>query len=54
MALRLEDDLLVEKKAKPVIEKRKVYDYAESQRQLNLQILHSPWLLDRFYFSLGI
>ena len=47
-----EDDLLVEKKTKPVIEKRKVYDYAESQRQLNLQILHSPWLWTAFILAL--
>ena len=38
------DNLLVEKKTKPVIEKRKIYDYAESQRQLNPLSLHSPWL----------
>ena len=47
-----EDDLLVEKKTKPVIEKRKIYDYAESQRQLNPQILHSPWLWTAFILSL--
>lgn len=47
-----EDDLLVEKKTKPVIEKRKIYDYAESQRQLNLQILHSPWLWTAFILAL--
>ena len=39
-----EDDLLVEKRTKPVIEKRKIYDYAENQRHLNPQSLHSPWL----------
>lgn len=47
-----EDDLLVEKKIKPVIEKRKVYDYAESQRQPNPQSLHSPWLWTAFILSL--
>ena len=47
-----EDDLLVEKRTKPVIEKRKVYDYAESQRQLNPQGLHSPWLWTAFILSL--
>lgn len=47
-----EDDLLVEKKTKPVIEKRKVYDYAESQRQLNPQGLHFPWLWTAFILSL--
>lgn len=47
-----EDDLLVEKKTKPVIEKRKIYDYAESQRQLNPQIIHSPWLWTAFVLSL--
>ena len=47
-----EDDLLVEKRTKPVIEKRKVYDYAESQRQPNPQSLHSPWLWTAFILSL--
>ena len=47
-----EDDLLVEKKAKPVIEKRKIYDYAESQRQLNPLSLHSPWLWTAFILAL--
>ena len=47
-----EDDLLVEKKTKPVIEERKSYDYAESQRQLNPQGLHSPWLWTAFILSL--
>ena len=47
-----EDDLLVEKKTKPVIEKRKIYDYAESQRQFNPQILHSPWLWTAFILAL--
>ena len=47
-----EDDLLVEKKTKPVVEERKIYDYAESQRQLNPQILHSPWLWTAFILSL--
>ena len=47
-----EDDLLVEKRTKPVIEERKSYDYAESQRQLNLQILHSPWLWTAFILAL--
>lgn len=47
-----EDDLLVEKRTKPVIEKRKIYDYAESQRQPNPQSLHSPWLWTAFILSL--
>ena len=47
-----EDDLLVEKKTKPVIEECKIYDYAESQRQLNPQILHSPWLWTAFILAL--
>ena len=47
-----EDDLLVEKKTKPVVEERKIYDYAESQRQLNPQSLHSPWLWTAFILSL--
>ncbi|WP_455462076.1 hypothetical protein [Streptococcus salivarius] len=47
-----EDDLLVEKRTKPVVEKRKVYDYAESQRQPNPQSLHSPWLWTAFILSL--
>lgn len=47
-----EDDLLVEKKTKPVVEKRKIYDYAESQRQLSPQILHSPWLWTAFILAL--
>ena len=47
-----EDDLLVEKRTKPVIEKRKVYDYAESQRQRNPQSLHSPWLWTAFILAL--
>ena len=47
-----EDNLLVEKKTKPVVEERKIYDYAESQRQLNPQILHSPWLWTAFILSL--
>lgn len=47
-----EDDLLVEKRTKPVIEERKSYDYAESQRQLNPQILHSPWLWTAFILAL--
>ena len=47
-----EDDLLVEKRTKPVIEERKSYDYAESQRQLNHQILHSPWLWTAFILAL--
>ena len=47
-----EDDLLVEKKTKPVVEERKIYDYAESQRQLNPQILHSPWLWTAFILAL--
>ena len=46
------DNLLVEKKTKPVIEKRKIYDYAESQRQLNPQGLHSPWLWTAFILAL--
>lgn len=47
-----EDNLLVEKKTKPVIEKRKIYDYAESQRQLNPLSLHSPWLWTAFILAL--
>lgn len=47
-----EDDLLVEKRTKPVIEKRKIYDYAENQRQLNPHSLHSPWLWTAFILSL--
>jgi len=47
-----EDDLLVEKRTKPVIEERKSYDYAESQRQLNPQGLHFPWLWTAFILSL--
>ena len=47
-----EDDLLVEKMTKPVVEERKIYDYAESQRQLNPQILHSPWLWTAFILAL--
>ena len=47
-----EDYLLVEKKTKPVIEKRKIYDYAESQRQLNPLSLHSPWLWTAFILAL--
>ena len=47
-----EDNLLVEKKTKPVVEERKIYDYAESQRQLNPQILHSPWLWTAFILAL--
>ena len=51
--LELKDnDLLVEKRTKPVVEKRKIYDYAESQRQLNPQILHSPWLWTAFILAL--
>lgn len=46
------DNLLVEKKTKPVIEKHKIYDYAESQRQLNPQGLHSPWLWTAFILAL--
>lgn len=47
-----EDDLLVEKRTKSVIEERKSYDYAESQRQLNPQGLHFPWLWTAFILSL--
>lgn len=47
-----EDDLLVEKITKPVIEKRQIYDYSESQRQLNPDSLHSPWLWTAFILSL--
>lgn len=47
-----EEALLVEKRTKPVIEKRKIYDYAESQRQLNPLSLHSPWLWTAFILSL--
>ena len=46
-----ENNLLVEKKTKPVIEKRKIYDYAESQRQLNPLSLHSPWLWTAFILA---
>lgn len=46
------DDLLVEKRTKPVIEKRQVYDYAESQRQPNPLSSHSPWLWTAFILSL--
>ena len=46
------ESLLVEKKTKPVVEKRKIYDYAESQRQLNPQSLHSPWLWTAFILVL--
>ena len=46
------DNLLVEKKTKPVIEKRKIYDSAESQRQLNPLSLHSPWLWTAFILAL--
>lgn len=46
------ESLLVEKKTKPVIEKRKIYDYAESQRQLNPLSLHSPWLWTAFILAL--
>ncbi len=47
-----ENNLLVEKKTKPVIEKRKIYDYAESQRQLKPLSLHSPWLWTAFILAL--
>ena len=47
-----EDDLLVEKRTKPVIEEHKIYDYAESQRQLNPLSLHSPWLWTAFILAL--
>lgn len=47
-----EDDLLEEKRTKPVIEKRQIYDYSESQRQLNPHSLHSPWLWTAFILSL--
>lgn len=46
------ESLLVEKKTKPVVEKRKIYDYAENQRHLNPQSLHSPWLWTAFILSL--
>lgn len=46
------ESLLLEKKTKPVVEKRKIYDYAESQRQLNPQSLHSPWLWTAFILAL--
>lgn len=46
------ESLLVEKKTKPVVEKRKIYDYAESQRQLNPLSLHSPWLWTAFILAL--
>ncbi|WP_314675820.1 hypothetical protein [uncultured Streptococcus sp.] len=47
-----EDDLLVEKRTKSVIEKRQIYDYSESQRQVNPYSLHSPWLWTAFILSL--
>ena len=47
-----EEALLVEKRTKPVIEKRKIYDYAESQRQLNPLSLHSPWLWTAFILAI--
>ena len=47
-----EDDLLVEKRTKSVIEKRKIYDYSESQRQVNPYSLHSPWLWTAFILSI--
>lgn len=47
-----ENDLLVEKRTKPVVEERKIYDYAESQRQLNPLSLHSPWLWTAFILAL--
>ena len=47
-----EKDLLVEKRTKPVVEERKIYDYAESQRQLNPLSLHSPWLWTAFILAL--
>ena len=46
------ESLLVEKKTKPVVEKRKIYDYAESQRQPNPLSLHSPWLWTAFILAL--
>lgn len=46
------ESLLEEKKTKPVVEKRKIYDYVESQRQLNPQSLHSPWLWTAFILAL--
>ncbi|WP_455465025.1 hypothetical protein [Streptococcus salivarius] len=46
------ESLLVEKKTKPVVEKRKIYDYAESQRQPNPLSLHSPWLWTVFILAL--
>ena len=42
----------MEKKTKPVVEERKIYDYAESQRQLNPLSLHSPWLWTAFILAL--
>ena len=47
-----ENDLLVEKRTKPVVEERKIYDYAESQRQPNPHSLHSPWLWTAFILAL--
>lgn len=57
-----EDDLLVEKKTKPVVEERKIYDYAESpehknhdyttnQKQSNL-VPDSIWLWTAFILAL--
>ena len=46
------ESLLVEKRTKPVVEKRKIYDYAESQRQPNPLSLHSPWLWTAFILAL--
>lgn len=47
-----EDDLLVEKRTKPVVEEHKIYDYVESQRQPNPHSLHSPWLWAAFILTL--
>ena len=47
-----ENDLLVEKRTKPVVEECKIYDYAESQRQPNPHSLHSPWLWAAFILAL--
>lgn len=47
-----EDDLLVEKRTKPVVEEHKIYDYVESQRQPNPHSLHSPWLWAAFILAL--
>lgn len=47
-----EDNLLVEKRTKPVVEEHKIYDYVESQRQPNPHSPHSPWLWAAFILAL--